>query len=249
VSLYYKDSFGELYLGDCLKIMQDIGENSIDMVLCDLPYGTTKCKWDNVIPFEKLWVQYNRIVKDDGAIVLFGTEPFSSYLRLSNIKMFRYDLVWEKERPTNIFFMKKQVGKVHEMISVFYKKQPTYNPQMEDRNFKTIGVFGKDKESKTHENQTYKYSKDYDKNKVYPRSVIKINRDTLKGSLHPTQKPIKLCEWLIKTYTNEGDLVLDNCAGSGSTLVAAKNLKRNYLGIELLEEYCEITRNRLKGCD
>lgn len=233
--------------GDCLEVMKNIPDQSIDMILCDLPYGTTKCKWDVIIPFELLWEQYCRIIKDSGAIILFGTEPFSSHLRLSNLKMFRYDIIWEKERPTNIFFCKKQIAKVHETISVFYKKQPTYNPQMVNRKFSTIGIFGKEKNSSTHNHQTYKYSKDYDKTKTYPRSIQKFNRDTLKGSLHPTQKPVALCEFLIKTYTNEGDLVLDNCAGSGTTGVACINTKRNFILIEKEEKYYKIAEERINN--
>lgn len=233
--------------GDCLEVMKNIPDQSIDMILCDLPYGTTKCKWDVIIPFELLWEQYCRIIKDSGAIILFGTEPFSSHLRLSNLKMFRYDIIWEKERPTNIFFCKKQIAKVHETISVFYKKQPTYNSQMADRKFTTIGMFGKDKTSLTHNNQTYKYSEDYDKTKTYPRSIQKFNRDTLKGSLHPTQKPVALCEFLIKTYTDKNDLVLDNCAGSGTTGVACINTKRNFILIEKEEKYYKIAEERINN--
>jgi len=227
------------------EYVKQIPDKSIDMILCDLPYGTTACKWDTIIPFESLWEQYKRIIKDNGCIALFGTEPFSSLLRLSNLKQFRYDIIWEKERPTNIFFCKKQIAKVHEIISIFYKKQPTYNPQMIDRKFNTIGIFGKEKHSNTHNNQTYKYSKDYDKTKVYPRSIQKFNRDTLKGSLHPTQKPVKLCEFLIKSYTNEGDIVLDNCIGSGTTALACQNLNRNFIGMEIYQEYIDIAYKRL----
>lgn len=234
-----------IQLGDCLELMKQIPENSIDLILCDLPYGTTKCKWDVIIPFESLWEAYNRIIKDNGVIILFGTEPFSSYLRISNIKMYRYDLIWEKERPTNIFFMKKQIGKVHEHIHIFYKHQPTYNPQMKERVFNTIGQFGKAKFSKTHENQQYQYSKDYDKTKIYPRSVIKINRDTLKKSYHPTQKPVELLEYLISTYTNENDLILDNCIGSGTTAIASINTKRNFIGMEKELKYCDIANARI----
>jgi site-specific DNA-methyltransferase (adenine-specific) len=236
----------KIYCGDCLEIMKKIDDKSINMILCDLPYGTTRCKWDIIIPFDNLWAEYNRIIKDDGVICLFGVGLFFSKLCLSNEYNFRYELIWEKERPTNIFFMKKQFGKVHENIAVFYKHQPTYNPIMENRKFNTIGV-GNLKHSKTHDNQNYKYSEDYDKTKVYPRSVIKINRDTLRGALHPTQKPVLLCEYLIKTYTNEKDLILDNCAGSGTTGVACKNINRNYILIEKEKEYCQLAEKRIKG--
>ena len=236
----------KIYNEDCLEGMKRIDDKSIDMILCDLPYGTTACKWDTIIPFEPLWEQYKRIIKDKGAIVLCGSEPFSSYLRLNNIRWFRYDIIWEKERPTNIFFIKKQIGKVHEIISIFYKHQPTYNPCMENRKSNTIACFGKIKTSQTHKNQDYHYSKEYDKSKIYPRSVLKINRDTLKGSLHPTQKPVALFEYLIKTYTNENELVLDNCMGSGTTAIACINTKRNYIGFELDENYYNIANERIE---
>ena len=238
------------YQGDCLEVMKDIDDKSIDMILCDLPYGTTACKWDTIIPFEPLWEQYKRIIKDNGAIVLTASQPFTSALVMSNPDMFRYELIWEKERPTNIMFMKKQIGKVHENILVFYKHQPTYNPIMEKRDNSTIAVYGKDTkggDSKTHKNQRLRYSEGYNRFVKYPRSVIKINRDTLKGSVHPTQKPVALFEYLIKTYTNEGDLVLDNCAGSGTTGVACINLKRNFILIEQDEKYCKIAEERIRN--
>ena len=236
------------YQGDCLEVMKQIEDKSIDMILCDLPYGTTACKWDTIIPFEPLWEQYKRIIKDNGAIVLTASQPFTSALVMSNVDWFRYELIWEKERPTNIMFMKKQIGKVHENILVFYKHQPTYNPLMTKRDNPTIAVYGKDTkggDSKTHKNQRLRYSEGYNRFVKYPRSVIKINRDTLKGSMHPTQKPVALFEYLIKTYTNEGDLVLDNTAGSGTTGVACKNLNRNYILIEKEPEYCDIINKRL----
>lgn len=235
--------------GDCLIEMPKIPDKSVDMILCDLPYGTTACKWDTIIPFEPLWKEYKRIIKDNGAIVLTASQPFTSALLMSNVKDFRYELIWEKERPTNIMFMKKQIGKVHENILIFYKHQPTYNPIMEKRDNPTIAVYGKDTkggDSKTHKNQRLRYSKGYNRFVKYPRSIIKINRDTLKGSLHPTQKPVALFEYLIKTYTNEGDWVLDNCAGSGTTGVACKNLNRNFILIEKEPQYIDIINKRLK---
>ena len=239
--------------GDCLEVMKDIPDKSIDMILCDLPYGTTACKWDTIIPFEPLWEQYKRIIKDNGAIVLTASQPFTSALVMSNIKDFRYEIIWEKERPTNIFFLKKQIAKYHENIIVFYKKQPTYNPQMEKRKGSHTQ---KEKEydltkcdnngSKTHLKQIYSYSKDYNPELVYPKSVLKINRDRQKDA-HPTQKPVALFEYLIKTYTNEGDLVLDNCAGSGTTAIACLNTNRNYILIEKEPEYIEIINNRINN--
>ena len=237
----------EILLGDCLELMKDIPNGSIDMILCDLPYGTTSQKWDIIIPFDKLWEQYKRIIKPNGAIVLTASQPFTSALVMSNVDWFRYELIWEKERPTNIMFMKKQIGKVHENILVFYKHQPTYNPLMTKRDNPTIAVYGKDKkggDSKTHKNQRLRYSEGYNRFVKYPRSVIKINRDTLKGSMHPTQKPVALFEYLIRTYTNEGDTVLDNCAGSGTTGIAAFNTKRNAILIEKDEIYFNAARER-----
>ena len=243
-----EEMLNKVICGDCLEVMKDIPDKSVDMVLADLPYGTTACKWDTIIPFEPLWEQYKRIIKDNGAIVLTASQPFTSALVMSNVDWFRYELIWEKERPTNIMFMKKQIGKVHENILVFYKHQPTYNPLMTKRDNPTIAVYGKDTkggDSKTHKNQRLRYSEGYNRFVKYPRSVIKINRDTLKGSMHPTQKPVALFEYLIKTYTNEGDLVLDNTAGSGTTGVACKNLNRNYILIEKEPEYCDIINKRL----
>lgn len=236
----------KIYNGDCLEIMNNIPSKSIDMILCDLPYGVNPLyNWDQIIPLDLLWSQYERIIKDNGAILLFGNKLFFCKLCLSNPKLYRYDLIWEKERPTNIFNMKYQIGRVHENIAVFYKHTPTYNPIMEDRKVITMGV-GDLGCATTHKKQKYSYSKGYDKTKIYPRSVIKINRDTLKGSLHPTQKPVALCEYLIKIYTNEGDLVLDNCAGSGTTGVACKNTNRKYILIEKDEHYFNICKTRLE---
>ena len=233
--------------GDCLEIMPTLADKSVDMILCDLPYGTTACKWDVVIPFEPLWKEYKRLIKDNGAIVLTASQPFTSALVMSNVDWFRYELIWEKERPTNIMFMKKQIGKVHENILVFYKHQPTYNPLMTKRDNPTIAVYGKDTkggDSKTHKNQRLRYSEGYNRFVKYPRSVIKINRDTLKGSMHPTQKPVALIEYLIRTYTNEGETVLDFCAGSGTTGIAALNTNRNAILIEKDESYYKAAWDR-----
>jgi len=241
----------KLILGDCLIAMKDIPDGSIDMVLTDPPYGTTACKWDSVIPLEPMWEQLKRVIKPNGAIALFGSEPFSSALRMSNIKNFRYDIIWEKERPTNIFYMKKQIGKVHEIISIFYNKQPIYNPQMEKRSGKHSKKEAdynllncNNNRTLTHKHPKYKYSKTYEPTLVYPRSVLKINRDRLKN-MHPTQKPVALMEYLIKTYTNEGEKVLDFTMGSGTTGVACRNLNRNFIGIEKDKEYFDIANERI----
>lgn len=237
----------KLLQGDCLELMQDIPDTSIDMILCDLPYGTTHCQWDVIIPFEPLWEQYNRIIKDNGAILLFGQEPFSSYLRLSNLQDYKYDIFWEKERLTNIQQIRKRVGKTVESISVFYRKQCTYNPQMVKYDGKprsnkvkngTLGELTDNAEKKVKE---YK-----DTGWRYPTQVWKFQRDCLKSNLHPTQKPVALLEELIKTFSNEGDTVLDNCMGSGSTGVACLNTGRMFLGMELDEGYFEIAQKRLE---
>ena len=212
--------------------------------------GTTACKWDTIIPFEPLWEQYKRIIKDNGAIVLFGSEPFSSALRMSNIKNYKYDWIWEKAIGANPLLCKKQPMKYHENISVFYKKQPTYNPQMTKgklRN-KKPEMFG----NKTDENWggAMRDIKGIDNvnDLYYPRSYQYFSNANQKDKVHPTQKPVALFEYLIKTYTNEGDLVLDNCAGSGTTGVACKNLNRNFILIEQDEKYCDIIKERV-GCD
>ena len=239
----------KLYRGDCLEIMQSLPDQSIDLVLCDLPYGTTRCSWDVVLPFDKLWAQYIRLIKSNGCIILFGQEPFSSLLRCSNIGMYKYDIYWEKERLTNIMQVKKRVGKTIETISVFYKQQPTYNPQMvkydgpkrfnkvRDGKIGSLIEVSKSKKVKPYVDTGYRY----------PTQVWKFKRDTLISNLHPTQKPVLLLEELIKTYSNVGDLVLDNCMGSGSTGVAAMNTGRDFIGIELEEEYYEVACRRLFG--
>ncbi len=218
------------------------------MVLCDLPYGTTACKWDIIIPFEPLWRQYKRIIKDNGAIVLFGSEPFSSYLRLSNIGWYKYDWYWQKERPTNVMQIKRRAGKVIETISVFYNKQCTYNPQKTEysgelrTNKIKNGSLGKLIDSG--EGVPVPYLDDRTR---YPIQLLKFNRDILINNLHPTQKLVALFEYLIKTYTNKGDLVLDNCIGSGTTAVACKELGRKFIGIDNILKYCEIAKRRIKA--
>lgn len=235
--------------GDCLEIMKEIPDKSIDMVLCDLPYGTTACKWDTIIPFEPLWVQYKRVIKDNGAIVLTASQPFTSALVMSNPKMFRQSLVWEKTRPTNVFNAKKQFMKWHEDILIFYNKPPTFNPQM-----RTDGQFiGAKVQRENHDRTTGTMGrtglkKDYvhqpNGGLFFPKSILKYPTE-MHTSVHPTQKPVALFEYLIKTYTNEGDLVLDNCAGSGTTGVACQNLNRNYILIEKEPEYIEIIKKRI----
>lgn len=238
----------DLYQGDCIKLMGNIPDKSIDCIICDLPYGTTRCPWDIIIPFDELWEHYNRIIKDNGAIVLFGQEPFSSMLRLSNLDNYKYDIYWEKERLTNINQVKRRVGKTIETISIFYKKQCTYNPQM-------VKYEGKPRANKVkngkmgiltdqQEKKVFEYN---DTGWRYPTQVWRFQRDCLTSNLHPTQKPVALLEELIKTYTNKGDLVLDNCMGSGSTGVACVNLNRSFIGIEKEKKYFEIAKQRIES--
>lgn len=243
-----------LFYGDCLEIMKDIPDNSVDMILCDLPYGTTACKWDVIIPFDKLWEQYNRVIKDNGAIVLFGKQPFTSQLINSNLKMFKYELIWEKDKPTNFALANKQPMCYHENICVFYKKQPTYNKQMIEREGKGAWRYNFDisHENRTIHGTTKKYAgkkekSNYDVNFKNPKSILYYDTGKRQHLVHPTQKPISLCEWLIKTYTNEGEAVLDNCMGSGSTGVACVNTNRKFIGIELDEHYFGIAKERIEN--
>lgn len=236
----------KIYNMDCIEGMKALPDKSIDMILCDLPYGVTACKWDKTIPFDLLWDRYKRIIKDNGAIVLFGQEPFSSFLRLSNIENYKYDIYWEKERLTNINQVKRRVGKTVETISVFYKKQCTYNPQM-------VKYEGKPRANKVKngklgtltDNQEKKVFPYNDTGWRYPTQVWKFKRDCLTSKLHQTQKPVALLERLIRTYTNEGEIVLDNCMGSGSTAIACINANRKYIGFEISKEYCDIANQRI----
>ena len=238
----------QLIHGDCLEKMKDIQDKSIDMVLCDLPYGTTACKWDVVIPFEPLWEQYKRIIKDKGAIVLFGSEPFSSYLRMSNIKQYKYDWKWDKVVGSNYVQAKKQPLRIYEDICVFYKKQPRYFPIMEERKKENERPPNKPALNNINGMTSNKCST-IGKMK-YPVNKIEINRMSkeLNSSrvIHPTQKPVALLEYLIKTYTLEGEKVLDNCMGSGSTGIACLNTKRNFIGIEKDDKYFDIAKKRIE---
>lgn len=235
----------DIKCGDCLELMKEIPDRSIDMILCDLPYGTTACKWDSVIPFEPLWEQYKRIIKDNGAIVLFGSEPFSTELRHSNLKMYKYDWIWDKKIPSGMSYARFQPMRQTENISVFCNGKTVYNPQMVKRD-KPIKKGG-NKYSPSAPIQACKEGKDFKKTYEYKNPTNLIVFDKIrKGSLHPTQKPIALLEYLIKTYTNEGETVLDNCMGSGSTGVACVNTNRNFIGYELNEEYFNIAQNRLR---
>lgn len=236
----------DLRQGDCLELMKDIPDGSVDMVLCDLPYGTTRCKWDTVIPFEPLWEQYNRIVKENGAVVLFAAEPFASMLRLSNIKNYKYDWVWDKVKGTGFLNAKKQPMRCHELLCVFYRKQCTYNPQKTQGHRRKVSTAAHKANCRKTENYGQHGLTSYDSTERYPRSIQVISADTQKSSLHPTQKPVALLEYLIRTYTNPGDTVLDNCMGSGSTGVACVNTGRNFIGMELDEGYFKVASERIE---
>jgi len=237
-------SFNQLLNGECIEQMKNIGTGTVDMILADLPYGTTQCSWDNIIPFEPMWAEIERITTDNAAILLFAAAPFDKVLACSNLKLFRHEWIWEKPAATGFFNAKKMVLKAHENVLVFYKSLPTYNPQ------KTTGH--KRKTSKKSLKQSECYGKNfaitnYDSTERYPRSVIKFSSDKQHSNLHPTQKPVALCEYLIKTYSNKGDLVLDFCMGSGTSGVAAKNLQRDFIGIEQDDIYFGIAELRIAG--
>ncbi len=239
-----------LWNGDCLELMQDIPDKSMDAIICDLPYGTTACKWDSVIPFEPLWEQYKRVIKDNGAIVLFGSEPFSSALRMSNIKNFKYDWIWGKNRGSNFALVKYQPIKEHEMISVFSFNTHKYYPIKEQRKgsgLKRInGNYNTGKASNiTKIKQTICTTQGQELRQ--PSSIQNFNT-TEKGikRVHPTQKPLKLLKYLVKTYTNKNDWVLDNTCGSNTTGVACYDLNRNYIGIEKDVDIYKVAFNRIK---
>lgn len=230
--------------GDCLELMKEIPESSVDMILCDLPYGTTACKWDSIIPFAPLWEQYERIIKDNGAIVLFSAQPFTTKLIHSNFKRYRYNWYWLKNNKTGGQFARVQPLRCIEDICVFYKKAPTYNPQGLIKLEKPI--FHEVKKSNLF---SYRGSGSIQRYKNYPSHLLKFSGCGFGGDerFHPTQKPVALLEYLIKTYTNPGETVLDNCMGSGSTGVACVNTERKFIGFELDKEYFEIAKQRIDG--
>lgn len=249
----------KILLGDCLELMKDIPNGSIDMILCDLPYGTTACKWDIIIPFEPLWKQYKRIIKNNGVIVLTSAQPFASFLITSNIKMFRYEWIWDKIKGSGFLNANKMPIIRHEHILIFYKSLPTYNKQLKKRNpnshslgrvenytknelKNTNGVYG----MKGIEFKRRNIIQDYSlKN---PDSILEVSVGNNRGKFkrfHPTQKPVELFEYLIKTYTNEGDLILDNCAGSGTTAIACLNTNRQFIVMEKEQKYYDIIQQRV----
>lgn len=231
--------------GDCLERMKEIPSGSVDMALADPPYGTTACKWDSIIPLEPMWEQLKRIIKPNGAIVMTASQPFTSFLLCSNLPMFKESLVWEKTTATGHLNAKKKFMRAHEDILVFYSKPPTYNPQMShgherktalrvDRSQKLSDCYG-----------VQKGETSYDSTSRYPRSVIKTSTDKQKSKLHPTQKPVALMEYLIKTYTNEGEIVMDFTCGSGTTGVACANTGRKFIGIELDADFFQVSLSRV----
>lgn len=233
----------KLYNGDCLNVMQDIKENSIDFILCDLPYGVTDCEWDEIIPFAKLWEQYKRVIKPNGAIALFSIQPFTTKVIQSNLKDFRYCWYWKKNNKTGAPFAKVQPMRCIEDICIFYKYKPTYNPQGIK---KLDNPIIKRKRASGGVYQAFRGDVKPQQYTNYPINLIEFNGVNSKERQHPTQKPVSLLEYLVKTYTNEGETVLDNCMGSGSTGVACMNTGRKFIGIEKNAEYYEISQKRIK---
>lgn len=235
-----------LLCGDCLEVMKDIPNRSVDLILTDLPFNQTRNKWDCMIPLKPLWEQYNRIARENSAIVLFGQGLFTARLILSNERFYRYSLVWDKTSASGFLNAKKMPLRAHEDIVVFYKKLPTYNPQKTTGHPRKVSTARHKRNSVKTTNYGEHRLTSYDSTERYPISILRFPKDTQKSALHPTQKPVALLEYLIRTYSNEGDVVLDSCAGSGSTLLAAKNTNRSYIGIEVLEEYFKVIKERLK---
>ena len=244
----------KLYQGNCLEVMKNIEDKSIDCIICDLPYGvTSKNKWDTIIPYEPLWKEYKRIIKDNGPIILFGQDKFTAKTMLSNEKMHRYNLIWNKVLTSGFLNAGRMPLREHEDIMIFYKKLPTYNPQFTEGK-PLHGMGEKFKKVKNNNNNYNDFNSCNNPSanregdtKKYPKSILTFPRPASSKMLHPTEKPIELLEYLIKTYSNENDVILDNCMGSGSTGVAALNTNRRFIGIELDENYFNIAKNRLEN--
>lgn len=230
-----------LYNNDCLKILPTLSDHSVDMILADLPYGTTHNRWDSLLPFDELWKQYKRLLKVGGVVALFGDEPFASKLRTSNKKWYRYDWYWTKNHATGFLNANRMPLKRVETISIFYPKLPLYNPQMT----KGKSYFRKPASTRSSNYGSYRTIPVVQTNQRYPTNVLTFNK--VERTVHPTQKPVELLEYLIKTYTNEGMTVLDNVMGSGSTGIAAKNLNRNFIGIEKDPDYFKLAEERING--
>jgi DNA modification methylase len=243
-NIYFETDNGILYNAEAIETLSKFPEKVFDSIITDPPYGTTACKWDSIIPFDKMWEQLKRIRKDNTSIILFGSEPFSSLLRSSNIKEYKYDWYWKKHKPTNFFQLKRRPGKVIETISVFYKKQCKYNPQKFSVDYRVVNKTKAKHNSITagEGKEIFEYKDDGTR---FPLQVLEFKRVNERDVVHPTQKPVDLMEYLIKTYTDENDIILDFTSGSGSTLIAAEKLNRRWVGIELEKEYCKITKDRL----
>ena len=239
----------ELYQGDCLEVMDKLIKNEVkvDMILTDPPYGSMNCKWDNIIPFNEMWEKLNKLIKPKGAICLFGTEPFSSALRMSNIKNYKYDCKWLKSRKTGFQMVKKRPLKCYEDIMIFYQKQPTHNNTQLIKLDKPISSYRKNGKGGNLLNTVNTKKDRFQEYTNYNRDLLRFNNEHNVNAYHPTQKPVDLLEYLIKTYTNEGDLVLDFTMGSGSTGVACINTSRDFIGIELDEGYFDIAKDRLEN--
>lgn len=237
----------ELWHGDCLEEMKKIPDGSIDMILCDLPYGTTKCKWDTVIPFEPLWEQYLRLIKQNGVVALNTSQPFTSALLMSNPKMFKHEWIWIKNRGSNFANTVREPMKEHESVLIFSRGKWTYNRQMQER---TGGGLNRSKYDVEHNNQNREAYNKFEGRKKHKISKLRVpstwQKFNVEVGLHPTQKPVTLCEYLIKTYTNEGEKVLDNCMGAGTTGIACVNLKRQFIGIEKEQKYFDISKQRIQ---
>ena len=233
----------QIICGDCLEVMKEIPDKSVDMILCDLPYGTTACKWDTIIPFEPLWAQYERIIKDNGAIVLTASQPFTSMLVMSNPKWFKYEWIWDKKLATGYLNAKLMPLKRHENILVFYKRPPVYNPQFTEGEPYDKGFALSESENW---GKQVAVSRKNESGRRYPTSLIVKSNANQRIKVHPTQKPVELFEYLIKTYTLPGEVVLDNCIGSGTTAIAALNTGRFFIGIEKEPKYVEIARKRVE---
>lgn len=239
----------DLRQGDCLELMKDIPDKSIDMILCDLPYGTTaRNKWDKIIPMDKLWMHYNRIIADNGVIALWSQMPFTAELVMANPKMFRYEWIIEKTKGTGFLNAHKMPLKTHESVLIFYKSLPIYNPQ-KTTGHKPVNFYVKYSDDGTCYGKTSAGISGGGNTDRFPRDVLKFKWDTQKSKLHPTQKPVAANEYFIKTYTNEGGMVLDNCMGSGTTGVACKNTNRNFIGIELDEYFFNIAKERINAVE
>jgi site-specific DNA-methyltransferase (adenine-specific) len=248
LKLYYKDEYCTLLQGDCLEGMQKMIDKNMkfDAIITDIPYGTTACKWDTIIPFDKMWECLKNLRKENSPIVLFGSEPFSSLLRCSNLKEFKYDWIWNKKKGGNPLTAQIQPIKIFEIISIFGKGKTNYFPEMEKRDkikFRgsNKGTISESNNNAFIENKSYEFK--------YPKAIVEFSNASQINKFHPTQKPVDLMEYFINTYTKENDVILDFTCGSGSTLVAAKKLNRKCYGIELEEKYCEITKNRLMELD